>query len=187
MTADQATRLFYRHVWPLRAVVLRTAGYLARDATEADDLAQETLLKAFRAIGQFDERTNPQAWLMAILRNTRIDRLRARAREAGQLSLDAEAIDVADAPVTDAPPDPADPTALLERLGDAELIACLKELSDELRWTLLLVDVEQLALSEAAEVLDVPVGTVKSRLSRGRAMLRERIVARGRTMQADER
>src|SRR4051812_585052 len=85
MTQDEATRLFYKHVWPLRAVVLRTARYLTRDSAEADDLAQETLLKAYRSIATFDVSTQASAWLTAILRNTRIDRLRATKREAGDV------------------------------------------------------------------------------------------------------
>jgi RNA polymerase sigma-70 factor (ECF subfamily) len=178
MTQDQASAAFYRHIWPLRAAVLRTAGFLTRESNEAEDLAQETLLKAFRAIGQFDERTNPQAWVMAILRNTRIDRLRARRREAGQVSLDAEEMDVAARSAGEQPVDVHDPEALLSRFGDAEIIAELRALPEDIRWTLLLVEVEQLALAEAAEVLDVPVGTVKSRLVRGRQMLKLALTAR---------
>ncbi len=176
MTQDEAKRLFYKHVWPLRAVVLRTARYLSRDAAEADDLAQETLLKAYRSIATFDVSTHATAWLTAILRNTRIDRARATKREARDISLESHGFDAEGAGNEMAPVDYADAAAILDQLSDQQLIEALRDLPDDIRWTLLLVDVEQLDHAQAATVMGVPVGTVKSRAHRGRQMLRETLL-----------
>jgi RNA polymerase sigma-70 factor (ECF subfamily) len=167
--ADNIGR-FYSELWPHRAVVLRSALFLTRSEADADDLAQETMLKAFKALDTLRDQTNPRAWLLTILRYTHIDRLRAKDE---QVSLDQLEYDI--------PSDPAhaasaaepehDPDALLENFSDHEVIQALRELPREIRWTLLLVDVEGLPHDQAAEVLQIPVGTVKSRLHRGRKML----------------
>lgn len=176
MTQEQATRLFYEHVWPLRATLLRTARFLARNSAEADDLAQETLVKAYRSIATFDASTHAVAWLHTILRNTRIDHIRSRQRESHDLSIESHALEVEDRCRATAPGDFTDPGALLEQFSDAQLIEALQELPEEIRWTLLLVDVEQLEFAEAAIVMDVPLGTAKSRAHRGRQMIRERLM-----------
>jgi RNA polymerase sigma-70 factor (ECF subfamily) len=169
-----ATEQFYEWVWPHRAVVLRAAQIQTGNAAEAEDLAQETLLKAFKAIGSFKAGTNVKAWLMTILRNTRIDRLRTAAGSAKHASLDELSVD----PQSPAMAEETDPSAwnnpaeMLAEFADAEVIAALNQISEDLRWTLLLVDVEQMDHRQAAEILDVPVGTVKSRVHRGHAALR---------------
>lgn len=180
MTSAEATRLFYAHVWPIRSLVLRTARFLSGNSAEADDLAQEALLKAFRAMASFDQTTNAKAWVVTILRNTHIDRLRSNTRWAGHVRFDATNADFVDSrPDCSPTPDSHDPAALLEQFSDAQIIAELQLLPDEIRWTLLLVDVEQMAYEDAAQILGVPAGTVKSRVHRGRHMLRERLLAPG--------
>lgn len=176
MTQDEATRLFYKHVWPLRAVVLRTARYLSRHEAEAEDLAQETLVKAYRSIATFDISTHARAWLIAILRNTRIDRARARKREANDVSLESHPLEAEDRRSDAVPVDHSDPASILEQLSDEQLIGALHELPEDIRWTLLLVDVEQVDYAQAATVMNVPVGTVRSRAFRGHQMLRERLL-----------
>lgn len=185
MAREDATARFYRLVWPHRATVLRTAQLLLRGGTEADDLAQETLIKAFRAMDQFEEGTDVRAWLMTILRRTRIDRLRASARQAGQVSLDAltsEPADERDDPAGHGEAEWHDAEAMLQAFSDEQVIQALRQLPEEIRWTLLLVDVERLDQQEAAAILEVPVGTVKSRAHRGRAMLREKLLPKAREM-----
>lgn len=152
--------------------MLRTARLLLRDVHAAEDLAQETMLKAFRSIDSFREGSDARAWLLAILRNARIDYIRSRAARNADLSLDASPVEPADERVPVEEHDLTDSDALLEQFSDADLIAALQTLPEEIRWTLLLVDVEELDHADAAKVLDVPVGTVKSRAHRGRAMLR---------------
>ncbi len=171
-------------VWPLLPVLLRTAQYLTGSAQEAEDLAQETVLRAMSAIDTFEAGTNAKAWLLTILRRLHIDRLRASRRRVSAISLDGQdGIDPA------APPDDAgaydskwhSPEAILEGFEDAEIVGALKALPDEIRWTLLLVDVEQMEHREAARILDVPEGTIKSRAFRGRAMLRDRLFLSGQS------
>lgn len=167
-----ATQRFYGLVWPHLATVLRTAKFLTRDDAEAEDLAQETMLKAFRFLGQFADGTDAKGWLMSILRNTRIDRLRAAALERANISLEQLEVEPAgDEPSIDEGWD--HPEDVLNAFSDKQVIEALKTLPEDIRWTLLLVDVEGMDHRDAAGVLDVPVGTVKSRAHRGRAMLRK--------------
>lgn len=180
METSDATHWFYETVWPHRAVVLRAALIQTGNAAEADDLAQETFLKAFRAMNTFQSQTSAKAWLLTILRNTRIDRLRTASGAARHLSLE------------DLPSEPAvldshdqahseaawrNPEELLNAFSDAQVIGALGNISEELRWTLLLVDVEGIDQGEAAKILGVPIGTVKSRVHRGRALLRQALAS----------
>lgn len=184
MTKRQRSQAFYELVWPHRATVLRTASMLVRDAAEAEDLTQETLLRAHNALDRFLRGTDMRAWLMRILRNLRIDRLRSARARSSDVRL--ERIEF-DPPASEEPP-PSDaelwndPEAMLEAFSDRQVITALQSLPEEIRWTLLLVDVEGLDHADAAEILDVPVGTVKSRAHRGRRMLRESLLPVAREM-----
>ena len=142
------------------------------NAADAEDLAQETLLKAFRAMDTFRAQTNAKAWLLTILRNARIDRLRTRAGSAPPIGLEELA---AEPEAGDSAADVAwdSPQRILEAFSDGDVIDGLQGIAEELRWTLLLVDVEGMDHKDAADVLGVPVGTVKSRVHRARALLRQ--------------
>jgi RNA polymerase sigma-70 factor (ECF subfamily) len=164
--------------------VLRLAHILTRNPGDADELAQDAMIKAFRAIDSFKEGTDIRAWLTAILRNARIDRLRA-AGAHHTLSLDELPFE----PVQAATPGAGDvewnePEGILQSFSDQQMIDALGTLPAEIRWTLLLVDVEGMDQAEAAKILNVPVGTIKSRAHRGREMLRESLlpVARERRL-----
>jgi RNA polymerase sigma-70 factor (ECF subfamily) len=152
--------------------VLRTARLLMRDDAAAEDLAQETLLRAFRAIDQFKSGTDARAWLLTILRNARVDWIRSRAKESRDVSLERLGAEPEEPDESSAEPNWDDPAQMLEAFSDDRIIDALQELPEEIRWTLLLVDVEQMDHRDASVILDVPVGTVKSRTHRGRAMLR---------------
>ena len=169
------TERFYKLIWPHAPMVLRTALFLTRQAAEADDLAQETLLKAFRSLSQFRDGTDAKAWLMTILRNTRIDRIRAKASHPATLSLDEMVQEPPHPDLETSQPDAnwTDPRQMMEQLGDQQIIDALQGLPEDIRWTLLLVDVEGIDHADAAEVLGIPVGTVKSRVHRGHRMLRD--------------
>jgi RNA polymerase sigma-70 factor, ECF subfamily len=155
----------------------RTARRLTRTAADADDLVQETYLKAFRAAGTFRPGTNLRAWLFTILHNTARNRARDRAREA--VVVDSEAVERAaelpsgvpwGAGVAESPE-----TLLLRDMLAPELQAALDALPEAFREAVLLRDVEEFSYAEIAEILEIPVGTVMSRISRGRQALYRRL------------
>ena len=135
-------------------------------------------MKAWRSLENFELREHGvRAWLLTILRNTWRDALRSRNRHGTQTSLsdlieDPAAPELPEMPAAN-PQSAADADALLNSFSDQRIIDALHSLGDEFRWTVLLVDVSDLSYEEAAVVLGIPVGTVRSRLFRGRAMLHE--------------
>ena len=166
-----ATR-FGELVWPHLATILRTAQCLSRDDAAAEDLTQDTMIKAFKSLDSLRDDGCVKAWLMTILRRTHIDQAssaRFRAQSLEGMNLDPAAPDEAIRTKGDAAWD--EPDELLETFSDRQMIMALKGLPKEIRWALLLMDVEGLDQRETAEVLEIPVGTVKSRIYRGRAML----------------
>lgn len=177
LTADQAAR-FKRLAVPQLAVLLRTAKYLAHHDQQAEDLVQDTMMKAMRAIDSFRDGTDIKAWLMTILRRAHIDAVRSNKHQLHAVSIEQTEMDLPESRRDEAGEYDSkwnEPAALLERFGDREVIEALQGLPEDIRWTLLLVDVEQMDHSAAATILEVPVGTIKSRAHRGRAMLRDRL------------
>lgn len=172
---------FYAEVWPEAAMLMRTAISLTPslgNPTEAEDLVQETLLKAFKAIDRLEPGTSPKAWLLTMLRRTWIDRWRKQERrpDGHAVGLDNAAEPEAEAASAgESDVEWTDPQALMSRFDDQDIIDALRLLPEGYRWALLLVDVQSLSVEEAAETLEVAAGTVKSRLHRGRAMLRDRL------------
>ena len=154
-----------------------TALRLTRDADRAQDLVQDTYLKAFRARARFTEGTNLKAWLFAILHNTWRNRQRDRART--RIDFDSEAVEAAAETVSDVRASAVEsPEALLLRAGlDGELRAALDRLPAAFREAVWLRDVEELSYQEIAQVLEIPVGTVMSRISRGRRQLVQHLTA----------
>jgi RNA polymerase sigma-70 factor, ECF subfamily len=153
----------------------RTALRLTRVPADAEDLVQETYLKAFRAADRFEPGTNLRAWLFTILHNTARNRARDRAREG--VTVDNDAVDqAADAPSYGLSGPVATPEALLLRdTLTPELQAAIDELPDAFRQAVWLRDVEEFSYAEIADMLNIPVGTVMSRISRGRRMLFDRL------------
>ena len=151
----------------------RTALRLTRVPADAEDLVQDTYLKAFRAADSFEAGTNLRAWLFTILHNTFRNRTRDRSREP--ITADSETVErAAERPTQGG----ATPESLLMRdvLGP-ELQAAVDDLPDSFRQAVWLRDVEEFSYAEIASMLDVPIGTVMSRISRGRRMLFERLNA----------
>jgi RNA polymerase sigma-70 factor (ECF subfamily) len=151
----------------------RTALRLTRVPADAEDLVQETYLKAFRAADRFEPGTNLKAWLFTILHNTVRNRARDRARDT--VAINSEAVDrAADAPPPAGGGRPETPESLLVRdtLGP-ELQAAIDALPAVFRQAVWLRDVEDFSYAEIAAMLDIPAGTVMSRISRGRRMLYE--------------
>jgi len=153
----------------------RTALRLTRVPADAEDLVQETYLKAFRAADRFEPGTNLRAWLFTILHNTARNRARDRARDT--VTIDSDTVErAADlAPFGNAT-GPETPESLLLRDTLApELQAAIDALPDAFRTAVWLRDVEEFSYAEIARMLDIPVGTVMSRISRGRHLLYEQL------------
>jgi RNA polymerase sigma-70 factor, ECF subfamily len=141
---------------------------LTRRTQDAEDLVQDTYLKAFRSAHQFETGTNLKAWLFTILHNTYRNVRRHDGRSP--IDVDSEAVDRAE----DAAGLDHSPEQLLTRATlDADLQRALDELPDAFRQAVWLRDVEELSYADIAKVLDIPIGTVMSRISRGRRALFE--------------
>jgi RNA polymerase sigma-70 factor (ECF subfamily) len=156
---------------PLFATAMR----LTRNRADAEDLVQDTFVKAFRFSGQFKRGTNLRAWLYTILHNTWRNRRRDASRDA--VEIDSEQVELAaDAPVSGEPVDTPE-RILMRSTLDADLQAALDDLPEAFRQAVWLRDVEEFTYAEIAEMLSVPIGTVMSRISRGRRLLFERLSA----------
>lgn len=192
--ADDPRQRFRVEAWPQLPALLRVARVLTGDAHKAEDLVQETMMRALSHIASYQPGTNIRAWLLTILRRTHIDVHRRDQRRVAPVSLDAAGVEPgADDRATDPAADEPwlaidDPDRLLARFEDEPIAAAMRALPEPMRWTLLLVDVERLSVAEAGEALGVAPGTVKSRASRARALLREALLpeARRRGYLADE-
>ena len=154
----------------------RSAVRLTRNTDDAQDLVQETYLKAIRARERFRDGTNLKAWLYTILNNTWRNRLRDESR--ARVDYDSQAVEQAadgakglSAPTVESPE-----TLLLRGTLDADLKTALERLPEPFREAVWLRDVEELTYQEIAGVLDVPIGTVMSRISRGRKQLYDALV-----------
>lgn len=149
-----------------------TALRLTRRPADAEDLVQDTYLKAFRAASQFTRGTNLKAWLFTILHNT----FRNRIRDTGRDPVDVDSDVVEQAESIGASGAGQNPEQLLARATlDADLQAALDDLPAAFRQAVWLRDVEEFSYAEIAEMIAVPIGTVMSRISRGRRMLFERL------------
>ena len=149
----------------------RTALRLTHRPADAEDLVQETYLKAFRSADRFEPGTNLRAWLFTILHNTARNRARDRARDA--VTVDSEAVERAD--ISTATPGDTPETLLLRETLAPDLQAAVDALPEVFRQAIWLRDVEEFSYAEIAEMLAIPVGTVMSRISRGRRLLFNRL------------
>jgi RNA polymerase sigma-70 factor (ECF subfamily) len=152
--------------------VYRAAYALCGKANDAEDLTQMTFLKAMEKFGSFKSGTNCKAWLLTILRNSWIDQLRHKKHAAHSVPLDENLLDPQ--------PQAEEPTwtnaeDLLENFTDDQMIKALGQLPDDQRLTLFLVDVEQYSQEDVAQITGVAVGTVKSRTSRARNILKQQL------------
>lgn len=172
-TGRDARRLaFERLAAPHAADLYGAALRMARNPDDAQDLAQDTLVRAYVAFDSFETGTNFRAWLLRILTNGYINLYRRR-QKIGFVPWD-EGTDEGTSRLSRAQGDRrAEPeAALLASAMDAEIEAALARLAEGVRLTLLLVDVEEMSYEEAAAALAVPIGTVRSRLNRGREQMR---------------
>jgi RNA polymerase sigma-70 factor, ECF subfamily len=154
---------------PLFDSLYNFAHWLTQNRDEAEDLVQETYVKALKGFSSFQLGTNFRAWMYRILRNTFLTS-RTGLRATMTVSLESEE-DGPDLAVEDATPE----SILLERSGHQRLQSAIEELPVHFREILLLCDVEEMSYQEIAETLSIPIGTVMSRLSRARKGLRVRL------------
>ncbi len=157
----------------------RTALRLTRNPQDAEDLVQDTYLRALRALDQFQEGTNLRAWLFKILTNGFINQYRRRVRSPRSESIDGvedfylyqHLIDSGLQPAASEPE-----REVLERLVDEDIIRALEELPVPFRQVVLLADVEGFSYKEIADILGIKIGTVMSRLHRGRRRLQQALL-----------
>ena len=179
--ADQAT--FAEQAMPLMDGLYGAALRMTRSPADAEDLVQETYLRAYRGFGGFEQGTNLKAWLYRILTNTYINQYRKKQRRPDETDLD----DVEDLYLYRRLGGLAGATAgrsaedeLFDQVTDSTIKDALEALPDQFRVAVLLADVEGFSYKEIAEILDIPIGTVMSRLHRGRKGLQKQLYEFGR-------
>ncbi len=179
--ADQATfaEQAMEHMPSLYAAAMR----MTRNKADAEDLVQETYLKAYRAFGGFQQGTNLRAWLYRILTNTFINIYRAKKRRPEESDLE----DVEDlylyrrlGGLEGVAAGRSAEDELLDSFTEAEVKEAMEALPEQFRMAVLLADVEGFQYKEIAEILDIPIGTVMSRLHRGRRALQKSLFEFGR-------
>lgn len=174
--------VFGAEVEPQIEVLLRVGYSLTGSWADAEDLVQDTLVRAWRGLDRFDG-AHPRAWLLTILRHTYLNSLRRRRPDVTDDELVLERGRPAFPPSVAA----GQPEAVVEHQLDEELEAAVAGLDERFRSALLLVDVDGLTYAEAAAVLGVPVGTVYSRLSRARDRVRLQVPHLGRGREGRDR
>ena len=150
--------------------IYRTATRLLSDSTRAEDVLQEVYLQAWKSFDRFETGTNCRAWLFKILFNT----LHHYRRKWFNVRIVKESEELIEQTAAYAPPVP-------EQITDEEILAALAGVPEDFKSVVLLVDVEEFSYRETAGILSVPIGTVMSRLSRGRRLLRERLAGVARS------
>ncbi len=172
-TRDEFESLALGHLDPLYAAALR----LTRNERDAEDLVQDTFLRAYRFFDRFERGTNIKAWLFKILTNTFINRYRRKAKERSAVEDERETVherfmsqDVSE--------HAANPEQyFFDRLLSDDVLQAIDALPVDFRMVVILADLQEFSYKEIAEILDCPVGTVMSRLYRGRKLLQKHLLA----------
>src|ERR1700759_4549594 len=176
--AEESRARFERDVVPQLGPLYPAALRMTRNPTDAEDLVQETSVKAYAAFHQFQTGTNLRAWLNRILTTTFINVYRKRKREPQQaLGGDLQAWQMSADRL--APPSPSAEAEALDRITDSDLLRALHDLPNEFRTAGYLADFEGYPSREIAEMMGPPIGPVMSRLHRGRRRIREQITKPG--------
>jgi RNA polymerase sigma-70 factor (ECF subfamily) len=147
--------------------VYRVARRMVRTREEAEDLVQDTYARAFRSWQSYTPGTNLRAWLLRILTNLNLDRGRRVQRRPDETSLDEGDYYLANRL--------AERGGVVERLSQDSIVNALADISPDFRDVVVLVDIGEFSYADAAQILDVPIGTVMSRLHRGRKLLRQKL------------
>lgn len=170
---------FEREALPLLSTLYPAALRMTRNPSDAEDLVQETFLRAYRGFDGFEEGTNLKAWMYRILTNTFINSYRKRQRQP----VTVPEGDLQERAVWERAEEVVESSAeleVLERMPDEEIKAALDDLPEGFRMAVWLADVEGFSYMEIAEILDIPIGTVMSRLHRGRKALQRALLGMAR-------
>jgi len=182
-TTPDATRLaaaardrvrFEEEALALADQVYRVARHLAPSKDEAEDLVQETYARAFRSWKSYTPGTNLRAWLLRILTNLNIDRGRRSQRAPQTTALEANDYYLYDK-LADSDGGVGDEERVVERLSQDDIVSALSAVPHDFRDVIVLVDIGDFSYQDAANILDIPIGTVMSRLHRGRRILKREL------------
>ncbi|MBO9578652.1 MAG: sigma-70 family RNA polymerase sigma factor [Microbacteriaceae bacterium] len=176
--ADQSElkRQFEEQALPFMDQLYAAAMRMTRNPADAADLVQETFVKAFQAFKSFEQGTNLKAWLYRIQTNTYINQYRKRQRDPYQASIDElEEWQLGDATSATATTSRSAEAEAIDHLPDSDVKDALAAMPEDFRMAVYLADVEGFAYQEIADIMKTPVGTVMSRLHRGRKLLREKL------------
>lgn len=176
LSVDDKKR-FQEEALPLLDSLYAGALRMTRNPADAEDLVQETMLRAYRSFNRFEPGTNLKAWLFRIMTNAYINVYRKRQREPQKVSQDdVEEFDLYQELRNHDPQFAATPeTIVLDSLVDSDIIEAIDALPEQFRLAVILSDIEGFTYAEMAEIMDVPLGTVMSRLHRGRKALQKRL------------
>ena len=166
MNRDKSEKAFEAEILPQLRPLFGMAYRLTGNAHDAEDLVQETMLRAHRSFDRYRPGTNARAWLFTILHRLRTDALRRKGRRPETVEL-----------LDDGPPVPAVHERILTS-GHEDVVQALEGLSETFRSAVVLRDIEEFSYAEIAKILGIPVGTVMSRIHRGRALLRQALSGR---------
>ena len=175
--SDEDVERFQRDALPLLDSLYGAALRMTRNPADAEDLVQETMLRAYRAFDRFEPGTNLKAWLFRILTNAYINAYRKKQREPQKVSQDqVEDFDLYQELKDHDPEFSRTPeTIVLDSLVESDILQAIEDLPEQFRLAVVLSDIEGFSYAEMAEIMDVPMGTVMSRLHRGRRALQKRL------------
>jgi RNA polymerase sigma-70 factor (ECF subfamily) len=170
-TNDVRQRVFESEFLPELAALYGFAYHLTYDEAAAEDLVQDTIERAIKAIDQYRQGTNAKAWLFKIMRNHFINGYRKKARRPGMVDYEDVAAIIPDTGTQNVPSVMDWEDDQLETLVGDELLVAMGRLSADFRMVIILSDLQDFKYEEIAEILDVPIGTIRSRLFRARNLL----------------
>jgi RNA polymerase sigma-70 factor, ECF subfamily len=176
LAAESRDRVrFEEEALELSDQVYRVARRLVGSREEAEDLMQETYARAFRSWRQYQPGTNLRAWLLRILTNLNIDRGRRRQRQPEVQPMEETDYFLYNKLEAAVPEQNPDEERVIERLSQDSVVDALAEVPHDFRDVVVLVDIGEFSYADAAQILDIPVGTVMSRLHRGRRILKRNL------------